>query len=103
MLILSSVWRPLKEVRDWPLAVCDGSNVSYEDLVEADHVRRHYVGSTCNMMYNPDHRWHFLSKQRKGEVLLIKQFDSDYSIKAKGMHGASRGSIPSPTTRLTGG
>lgn len=70
-------------VEDWPLAVCDGSNVSYADLIETDHVRRQYIGGAMNAMYNEKYKWYYLHKQKSNEVLILKQFDSSDDVKAK--------------------
>jgi len=79
-----NAWRPLKiPVKDWPLAVCDGSKVSSELLVETDHVRRLYTGSNLNLQYRPGFDWYYLNQQSKDEVLLIKNFDSSSSVNAK--------------------
>lgn len=79
-----TVWKPLRNpVEDWPLAVCDGSNVEYSDMVETDHVRRLYTGANMNVMYRAKYRWHYLHKQSESEVLLLKQFDSASNVKAR--------------------
>ncbi|KAF7504096.1 hypothetical protein GJ744_002861 [Endocarpon pusillum] len=73
-----NVWRPLIDcVEDWPLAVCDGTTVEASDLVEADHVRRQYTGSTLYVRFNPRQEFYHMSKQRRNEVLIFKNFDSD--------------------------
>lgn len=78
-----NVWRPLIDcVEDWPLAVCDGTTIDTSDLVEADHVRRHYTGSTMYVKFNPRQRFYYMSKQRRNEVLILKNFDSDRSKSA---------------------
>lgn len=79
-----NVWRPLIDsVEDWPLAVCDGRTVDGSDLVETDHVRRHYSGSTLYLMRNPAQRFYYMSKQSKNEVLIFKNFDSKPDVGAK--------------------
>lgn len=65
------------------MAFCDGSTVRDADLVETDHVRRHYIGSNLYAMFNADTRWHYLSRQSPDEVILMKMFDSDRKVKAK--------------------
>lgn len=81
---LFSVWRPINHpVEDMPLAVCDGSTVQPSDLVETDHVRTSYIGSTMYLMSRPEHRWHYVSRQRPDEVLLFKNFDSASDVAAK--------------------
>ncbi|MCJ1424315.1 hypothetical protein MMC29_002202 [Sticta canariensis] len=79
-----NVWRPLIDsVEDWPLAVCDGRTVDGSDLVETDHVRRQYSGSTLYMMHNSAQRFYYMSKQSKNEVLIFKNFDSKSDVEAK--------------------
>ena len=72
-----SSWRPLNQVvEDWPLAACDASPVAAEDLIAVDHVRRKYIGDSYYPLYRPTHRWWYLSKQKRHEVLLMKMYDS---------------------------
>ncbi|MCJ1393440.1 hypothetical protein MMC18_006315 [Xylographa bjoerkii] len=79
-----NVWRPLvASVEDWPLAICDGSTVEQRDLVETDHVRKHYTGSTMYLMRNPAQEFYYMSKQSQNDVLIFKNFDSRRDIKAK--------------------
>lgn len=78
-----NVWRPLIDsVKDWPLAVCDGSTVKRDDLVEADHVRQHYTGSTMYLMHNQQQRFYYMSEQSKNDVLIFKNFDSKKGVGA---------------------
>ncbi|KAL2058644.1 hypothetical protein ABVK25_001372 [Lepraria finkii] len=79
-----NIWRPIIDVvEDQPLTFCDARTVEPSDLVEADHVRKHYNGS--NFYAKPSHRyrWHYLNRQRKDEVTLLKMFDSDPEVEAK--------------------
>ena len=79
--LINSVWRPLiRSVEDWPLAVCDGATVSRSDLVETDHIRRHYTGSTMYLRHNPQQQFYYMSKQGRDDVLIFKQFDSQRNI-----------------------
>jgi len=83
LLKVCSVWRPLvNSVEDWPLAVCDGSTANQNDLVEADHIRRHYMGSTMYLQYNENQQFYFMSKQSKDDVLIFKNFDSQKDVAA---------------------
>ena len=78
-----SVWRPIHHpVEDMPLAVCDGSTVQPDDLMETDHVRTYYAGSTMYVLDRPEHRWHYLSRQAPDEVLMFKNFDSSTDVAA---------------------
>ncbi|KAI1097187.1 hypothetical protein F4804DRAFT_352110 [Jackrogersella minutella] len=64
-----NVWRPIQQtVTDWPLAFCDGRTVSDSDLIESDHIRRHYVGSTMYLLDKPNHRWYYTSNQKPDEA-----------------------------------
>ncbi len=79
-----SVWRPLIEsVEDWPLAICDGSTVKQSDLVEADHIRRHYMGSTMYLMPEENQKFYYMSRQNKEDVLIFKNFDSSPDVRAR--------------------
>jgi len=79
-----NVWRPLEyPVTDWPIAVCDGRTVSLSDLVEADHVRRQYTGSTMYLQHNLAQKFYYLDNQTKDEVLIFKNFDSARNVAAK--------------------
>jgi hypothetical protein len=86
-----SVWRPLEQpVTDWPIAVCDARTVSPSDLVECDHVRRQYTGSTMYLQHNLAQRFYYLDRQSKDEVLIFKNFDSARAVaKCKPSSGSS--------------
>ena len=77
------IWRLLVDaVEDWPLAVCDGQTVERGDLVETDHVRRQYTGSTMYLMHNSRQRFYYMSQQSKHDVLIFKNFDSKSDVSA---------------------
>lgn len=79
-----NVWRPLTNaVQDYPLAICDGSTVDRADLVEADHIRRQYMGSTMYLKHNQNQRFYYMSNQTKEDVLMFKNFDSDRTMPAQ--------------------
>lgn len=72
-----SLWRPIIDVvEDRPLALCDARTVQVSDLVEADHVRKHYSGANYYARLSHNYRWHYLNRQRRDEVTLLKMFDS---------------------------
>ena len=78
-----SVWRPtIDVVEDQPLALCDARSVEPSDLVEADHVRKHYNGANLYAKSSRKYRWHYLNQQRRDEVTLLKMFDSDPDVAA---------------------
>jgi len=72
-----NVWRPLIEpIEDHPLAVADYFSLAENDLVPTDLIYPDRTGETYSVRHNPNHKWHFLSKQKTDEVILIKCFDS---------------------------
>ena len=72
-----SFWRPIVDViEDRPLALCDARTVELSDLVEADHVRKHYSGANYYATPSDNYQWHYLNRQRRDEVTLLKMFDS---------------------------
>ncbi|MCJ1405772.1 hypothetical protein MMC11_009002, partial [Xylographa trunciseda] len=78
-----NVWRPLvPAVEDWPLALCDGSTVQRRDLVETDHVRRHYTGSTMYLMRRAAQAFYYMSRQGPEDVVVFKNFDSRRGVGA---------------------
>ena len=78
-----SIWRPIVNVvEDQPLALCDARTVEPIDLVEADHVRKHYNGANIYAKPSPRYRWYYLNRQRDDEVTLLKMFDSDPDVEA---------------------
>jgi len=76
-LQIINLWRPLRgPVRNFPLAVCDAGTVRFDELVAADHIYRHRVGETYQVLYNPAHCWFYVPEMQTGEALLLKCFDS---------------------------
>ncbi len=72
-----NLWRPINHpVYDAPLAVAEAGSVRAEELVPSDLVYRNRVGETYNVLFNPDHRWHYVKEQRPDEVLLLKCYNS---------------------------
>lgn len=72
-----SFWRPIIDVvEDRPLSLCDAQTVGLSDLVEADHVRKHYSGANYYAKPSDNYRWYYLNRQRRDEVTLLKMFDS---------------------------
>ena len=76
-----NLWRPIRPVERMPLAVCDASSVSRDDLV------RTLIGAKpgepagpfagFNLAYNPDQRWYYFPDMQPDEVLAFRLFDSD--------------------------
>ncbi len=78
-----SVWRPIgNAVEDWPLAVMDASSISRADLAENDFVRKKFVGENLFAHFSSEQKWYYLGQHQPEEVMLMKMFDSDETVKA---------------------
>jgi hypothetical protein len=86
-LILCSVWRPLHHpVEDWPLTLCDGTTITYDDLLSTDVVREDFeehVGSNMFVMHRETSRWYYISKQKPNEAWIFKQYDTNERVMAR--------------------
>ena len=72
-----NVWRSIRgTVRSAPLALCDASTLSPEDLVPVTRQARDRIGEIQQAVYNPAHRWYYFPEMRPDEALLIKTYDS---------------------------
>ncbi|KAL2279698.1 hypothetical protein FJTKL_13240 [Diaporthe vaccinii] len=69
-------------VDEWPLAVCDGTTVSPDDLIETDSIRQGSVSTHYYVRHNPGQRWYFLNRQTPEEALIFKHFDSKPGVEA---------------------
>jgi hypothetical protein len=79
-----NLWRPIKHpVYDAPLAVCDATTVSPDELVPSDLVYPNRVGETYNVRFGPNHRWYYVPQMRPDEVLLLKCTDSRTDVAAR--------------------
>jgi hypothetical protein len=79
-----NLWRPIRStLRDSPLAVCDASTVSCEDLVPSDLIYPHRVGETYQVTYSAAHRWFYVPEMEADEALLLKCFDSETDGRAR--------------------
>ncbi|KAI1429100.1 hypothetical protein F5Y12DRAFT_729625 [Xylaria sp. FL1777] len=91
-----NVWKPLcNPVDEWALAVCDGTTVKPEDLVETDSVRQGSVSTNYYAKYAPEQRWYYLKHQSPEEALIFKHFDSEPGIRAPyALHASIRQEVP---------
>jgi hypothetical protein len=72
-----NVWRPIaRPVLASPLALCDATSFTEDDLIATDLVYRDRRGETSSVRFNPSHHWVYFSQMRPDEVLLIKCHDS---------------------------
>ena len=95
-----NLWRNIVQdpVEINPLALCDASTVSPQDLVVFEIHYADRIGENYFAKYNKNHKWYYYNKITKDEALLIKQWDSDGSFaKTNGKFSDSE-SINSPCT-----
>ena len=91
-----NLWRLIRgPVRDAPLAMCDGTTVSPEDLVASDLIYPNRNGETYSVKFNPGHRWYYAPEMRTDEALLLKIADTRTDVAARFMPHTS---FTDPTT-----
>src|SRR5205085_12329511 len=72
-----NVWRPIRgPLLRSPLALCDATTLSEENLVASELRYRDRTGETYAVTYNPGQRWYYFPKMQADEVVLIRCFDS---------------------------
>ena len=72
-----NVWRPIRgPLLRSPLALCDATTLSEENLVGSDLRYPDRTGETYAVTYNPNQRWYYFPKMQADEVVLIRCFDS---------------------------
>ncbi|MDP6399423.1 MAG: CmcJ/NvfI family oxidoreductase [Arenicellales bacterium] len=72
-----NIWRSIKApVRNFPLAMCDASSVSPDDLVSVPRISKDRVGTVQMATFNASHRWHYFPLMQMDEALLFKVYDS---------------------------
>ncbi|KAI2462935.1 hypothetical protein F4781DRAFT_426776 [Annulohypoxylon bovei var. microspora] len=78
-----NVWKPLSHpVDEWALAVCDGTTVKPNDLVETDSIRQGSISTNYYVKYDEGQKWYFLKEQEPDEALIFKHFDSEPTVQA---------------------
>ena len=78
-----NVWRSLKPVELYPLAVCDARSVDDEDLVAAERRAANRIGELYMVRFSSAQRWLYFPGMLPSEVLLIKTFDSTVDGRAR--------------------
>ena len=80
--MLINIWRPLKTVERTPLALCDASTVSRDDMFPSEvrgglgNAKRRSLWG-FNLAYNPDHRWYYAPRMQPDEAYVFRLYDSD--------------------------
>jgi hypothetical protein len=72
-----NIWRSMKgSVRNFPLAMCDASSVSKDDLVSVPRISKDRVGTVQMATFSPSHHWCYFPLMQMDEALLFKVYDS---------------------------
>lgn len=95
-----NLWRNIVEepVEVNPLALCDASTVSPEDLVVFEIHYADRIGENYFAKHNKNHDWYYFDKMTKNEALLIKQWDSYGTIAKTNGKLADNESFDKPCT-----
>ena len=85
-----NVWRPIRgPLLRSPLALCDATTLSEENLVGSELRYPDRTGETYVVTYNPGQRWYYFPKMTAEEAVLIRCFDSTRQGAARfSAHGA---------------
>jgi len=71
-----NVWRPIRAVESFPLALCDARTVRPEDLIRAERRAKDRIGEIYVARFAPGQRWIYFPNMGTDEALLIKTYDS---------------------------
>ena len=72
-----NIWRSIKgPVRNFPLALCDASSVSPDDLVSVPRISKDRVGTVQMATFSHSHHWCYFPLMQMDEALLFKVYDS---------------------------
>lgn len=71
-----NVWRPIRVVESFPLALCDSRTVEPEALIRAERRAKNRIGEIFVARFAAGQRWIYFPDMRTDEVLLIKTYDS---------------------------
>lgn len=93
-LMIIQAWRALSPPpQDFPLAFCDATTAVNTDISVVDYVAntRNEPGSSiksCNVHFNPAHRWYYFPEMTANELILFKGYDSEMHYKTQAPHSA---------------
>ena len=72
-----NIWRSIRgPVYNFPLAMCDASSVSKDDLVSVPRISKDRVGAIQMATFSPSHHWCYFPLMQMDEALLFKVYDS---------------------------
>ena len=83
-----NVWRPISTVQSTPLACCDASSVSEDELLTFQIHYSDRVGENYFARHHERHAWYYFPRMRREEALLIQQWDSADDAAKFALHSA---------------
>ena len=85
-----NVWRSIAGVvEEWPLALCDARTVNANNLHTVERRAHDRIGQTRHASFDPKNVWYYFPEMEPGEVLLIKNYDSEEDGRARyALHSA---------------
>jgi hypothetical protein len=80
-LVNVNVWRGVRPVENYPLAVCDARSVEKSDfkrvaLGKPEGAFKDGMPAGLNMSYNPAHEWYYFPAMQPDEALAFRLFDT---------------------------
>jgi len=77
-------WKPLKRrVDEKPLAMCDVTSASPDDMIEMALRYRDRTGEIFVMRHSGAHRWWYFPKMTPDDVVLLKTYESETDGRAR--------------------
>ena len=77
-------WKPLKHrVDEKPLAMCDVTSASHDDMLKMVLRYRDRTGEIFVMRYSSAHRWWYFPKMTPENILLLKTYESETDGRAR--------------------
>ena len=79
-----NVWKPLKRtVEEKPLAMCDVTSTSPDDMLKMVLRYRERTGEIYVMRHSSEHKWWYFPKMTTEHALLLKTYDSETDGRAR--------------------
>lgn len=79
-----NVWRPLKRaVEEKPLAMCDVTSTSPDDMLKMVLRYRERTGEIYVMRHSSEHKWWYFPRMTPEHALLLKTYDSETDGRAR--------------------
>ncbi|MED5534087.1 MAG: CmcJ/NvfI family oxidoreductase [Pseudomonadota bacterium] len=95
-----NVWRPVRPVDSFPLAMCDARTVQPELLIRAERRAKNRIGEIYVALFDSKQRWIYFPGMETDEALLIKTYDSREDGRARWcIHTAFDADITNPNAR----